>query len=88
MSSSLLGTYRPREFVFQCLIFLSFYIVHEVLKARIVKWFAFPCPEDHILSELSTMSHPSWVVLHGVAHSFIELEKAVVPVIRLVSFLW
>ena len=41
---------------------------------------------DHVLSELSTMTHPSWVALHGMAHSFIELDKAVVNVIRLVSF--
>ena len=25
------------------------------------------------VSELSSMTHPSWVALHGVAHSFIEL---------------
>ena len=42
---------------------------------------------DHILSELSTMTCPSWVALHSMAHSFIELDKAVVHVIRLVSFL-
>ena len=45
-------------------------------------------PVDHILSELSTMAHPSWVALHGMGHSFIELDKAVVQVISLVSFLW
>ena len=27
------------------------------------------------------MTHPSWVVLHSMAHSFIELDKAVVHVI-------
>ena len=43
---------------------------------------------DHVLSELSTMTDPSWVALHGMAHSFTELEKAVVHVVRLVSFLW
>ena len=48
----------------------------------------FPSTVDHILSELSTMSHLSWVALHGMAHSFIELDKALVHVIRLVSFLW
>ena len=48
----------------------------------------FPSPVDHILSELSTVTHPSWVALHGMAHSCIELDKAVVHVIRLVSFLW
>ena len=47
----------------------------------------FPSPVDHVLSELSTMTRPSWVALHGMAHSFIELDKAVVHVIRLVSFL-
>ena len=41
---------------------------------------------DHVLSELSTMTRPSWVALHGMAHSFIELDKAVVRVISLVSF--
>ena len=43
---------------------------------------------DHVLSELSTMTRPSWVALHGMAHSFIELDKAVVHVLRWVSFLW
>ena len=48
----------------------------------------FPAPVDHVLSECSTMTHPFWVALQGMAHSFIELDKAVVHVIRLVSFLW
>ena len=38
----------------------------------------------HVLSEVSTMTCPSWVALHNMAHSFIELDKAVVHVIRLV----
>ena len=33
------------------------------------------------------MTPPSWVALHSMAHSLIELEKAVVHVIRPVSFL-
>ena len=32
------------------------------------------------LSELSTRTVPSWAALHGMAHSFAELEKAVVRV--------
>ena len=48
----------------------------------------FPSPMDHILSEISTMTLPSSVALHSMAHNFIELDKAVVHVIRLVSFLW
>ena len=27
------------------------------------------------MSELSTMTHPSWVALQGMAHSFIELDE-------------
>ena len=38
----------------------------------------FPSPVDNDLSELSTMTHPPWVALH----SFTELDKAVVHVIR------
>ena len=48
----------------------------------------FPSPVGHVLSDLSTMTHLSWVALHSMAHSFIESDKAVVHVIRLVSFLW
>ena len=48
----------------------------------------FPSPVDHVLSELSTMTHPSWVALHSMAHSFIELDKDVTHVISLVSLLW
>ena len=48
----------------------------------------FPSPVDHVLSELSTMTYQSWVALHGMAHSFTELDKAVIHVIILVSFLW
>ena len=43
---SILGTYRPGEFIFQCPVFLPFHTVHGVLKARILNWFAFssgPC---------------------------------------------
>ena len=47
-------------------------------------WSVLPFPSlvDHIWSELSTMTRPSWVALHGMAHSFIELDKDVVYVIR------
>ena len=47
----------------------------------------FPCLGVYILTEISTMTCPSWVALHGMAHTFIELDQAVVHVIRLVSFL-
>ena len=42
ISSSILGTYRPGEALFQYPIILPFHTVHGVLKARILKWFAIP----------------------------------------------
>ena len=36
---------------------------------------SFPPPENHILSELFTMTCPSWMALHDIAHSFSELHK-------------
>ena len=42
ISSSILGTYWPGEFILKCPIFLPFHTVHGVLKARILKWFAIP----------------------------------------------
>ena len=42
---------------------------------------------DYVLSELPTMTRLFWVALHGMAHNFIELDKAVVHVISLISFL-
>ena len=49
---------------------------------------AVPSSVGHALSELFTVTHLSWVALHGMAHSFIELHKTVIHVIILVSLLW
>ena len=82
--SSKLGTYRPGEFIFQCPIFLPFHTVSGVLKARILKWFAIPFSNGPPF--VRTFHHDP-PILGGMAHSFIELDKAVVHVIRLISFL-
>ena len=79
---------RPGDFIFQCIIFFAFSYCSwgsqdkstEVVCYSLLQWTTF-------FSELSTMTCPIWVALHGMAHSFIELDKAVVHVIRLVSFL-
>ena len=76
ISSSILGTYLPGEFIFQCPIFLSFHTVHGVLKAKLLEWFVIPFSSGPF-AELSTMTCPSWVALHRLAHSFFELDKAV-----------
>ena len=55
--------------------------IRGVLKARILKWFPIVFSSGPQLSELSTMTQcPSWVALHSTAHSFIELDEAVVHV--------
>ena len=65
ISSSILGTYQPGEFLFQYPIILPFHTVHGVLKARILKWAAISSPVDHILSDLSTMTGLSCVALQA-----------------------
>ena len=47
----------------------------------------FPSPVGHILSDFSTITRPSWVAPQAWL-GFIELDKAVVHMIRLASFLW
>ena len=66
-SSSLLGTYQPGEFIFQCHIFLPFHTVHGVLKARILKWFAIPFSSEPrfvrtLYHDPSVLGGPTW---HG-----------------------
>ena len=87
ISSSISGTYQPGEFIFQCPIFCLFILFMGFLRQEYFSAFLFPSPVDHVLSEVSTLTHPSWVALHGMAHSFIELDKAEVHVIHLISFL-
>ena len=77
ISSSILGTYRPGEFLFQYSFILPFHTLHGVLKARILKWFAIPFSSGPHPSALSTMTRQSWVT-HAACLNFIELDTAVV----------
>ena len=64
-SSNILVTYQPWEFIFQSHISFSFHTVHEVLKARMLKWFAIPFSVDHwsfirtLDQDLSVLSGPT-----------------------------
>ena len=88
ISSNILGTYWPGSSSFSVICFCLFILFMGFSRQEYQSGLPFPSPVDHILSELSIMTCPSWVALHGMAHSFTELDKAVVHVIRLVSFLW
>ena len=59
----------PRYFFFPFIQFMKF--------SWQVYWvdLPFPPPVGHVLSELSAMTCLSWVALHGMAHSFTELNK-------------
>ena len=80
-SSSILGTYWPGDFIFQCHIFLSFYTVHMFSRQEHWSGLPFPFSFDHVLSELSTTTHPSWVALHS-------MERLVLVLSGLYHFLW
>ena len=54
--------------------------------SRILKWFAISFSSGPCF--VRTLHHDaSWVAIHDMAHSFIELDKAVVHVISLITFL-
>ena len=61
--------------------------VYGILQARILEWFAIPLSSGPQFVRTLHHDHPSWVALHGMAHSFTELDKAVVHVISWISFL-
>ena len=86
ISSSILGTCQPGEFIVQCPIFLPLHTVHGVLKARILKWFAIPFSSGPCF--VRPLHHDPFVLggPHGMACSFIELDKPLVHVISLISF--
>ena len=50
--------------------------VQATLKSPPAPWFESTNSSglSHVLSELFTTTHPSWMALHGMAYSFIELQ--------------
>ena len=88
---SLVAYWAPTNLGSSSLSVLSFCLFTLFMRfSRQEYWSGVPFPStvDHVLSELFTMTRLSWVALQGMAHSFIELDKAVVHVISLTSFLW
>ena len=87
ISSSILGTYWLGSSSFSVITFCLFMMFMGFSMQEYWSGFPFPSPVDHVLSEFSTMTHSYWVALHSMAHSFIELYKAVVHMIILLVFL-
>ena len=67
---------------FSVLSFCFFILFMGFSKQEYWSGLTFPSPVDHVLSAHSTIIRLSWMALHGIAYSFIELDKAVVHVIR------
>ena len=67
---------------FSVISFCLFVLFVGISRQECQSGLPFSSPVDHVLLELSTMTHPSWVALHSMAHSFIELCKAVVHIVQ------
>ena len=79
LPGSILDTFRPRGTHLRYLILLAFCTAHEALMESILGGLPFPPPVDHVLSEFSAMTHPSWVALQSMARSITELMQAPSP---------
>ena len=66
---------------FSVLSFYLFILFMGFSRQEYWRGLSFPSPVDHVLSELFTMTCPSWVALHDMVHSFSALDKAVIQVI-------
>ena len=67
ISSSILGTYWPGEFLFLYPIIFPFILFMGFSRQEYWSGLPFPSPMDHILSDLSTTTRPSWVARrHGL----------------------
>ena len=89
-----MDTYHSGGFIFHLQVsylFAFFLLFMGSLRQEYWSGLQFPSPVDYVLSELSTMTCPFWVALHGMAHSFMEVpkpighNKAAIHVIILVS---
>ena len=69
---------NPGSSSFSVLSFCLFILFMGLSRQEYWSGLPLPSPVDHVFSELSTVPHLSWVALHSMAHSFIELDKAVI----------
>ena len=80
ISSSILGTYWPEEFLYQYPFILPLHTVHGVLKARILKWFAIPFSSGPHSFQIS----PPWPARLGLPHGhgilLRPVSKRVLPI--------
>ena len=68
-------TFNLGDTSFRVISFCLFILFIGLLCQEYWSGLLFLPPVDHLLSELFIVTHPSWVTLHGMAHSFIGLHK-------------
>ena len=87
---SLVARWAPsnmRSSSFSVISFCLFNLFMGFLRQEHWSGLPIPSPVHYDFSELCTITYLSWVVLYGMAHSFIELDKAVIQVISLHNIL-
>ena len=77
LCSSLVAYWAPTDLQSSSVSVLSFYLFMLFTGfSRQEFWSGSEVtPVDHVLSELSIITHPFWVALHGSAHSCTELDN-------------
>ena len=74
--SNLLGKYPEVELLGHMVVSFCLFMQFMGFSQQIYQGgLRFPPPMDHVLSGTLTMTRPSWVALHNMAHSFTELCK-------------
>ena len=74
--SSIMDTFQPGGSLSSVTFFCLFILFMVFSWQEYWSGLPFSPPVDYILPELFTVTYPSWVALHGMAHSFIELYKS------------
>ena len=78
LCSSPVAYWTPSDLGDSSFSVISFFLFIQLMGfSQQVYWggLPFPYPENFVFSELSTVTHPFWVALHGMAHGPIELCK-------------
>ena len=86
--STILDTCWLGGLIYHVISFYLFILFMGFLRQEYWSGLPLPSQVDHVLSELSNTTCPSWMALPSMTHSSIELYKTGIHVIILVSFLW
>ena len=88
ISSSILGTYRPGEFIFQCPIFLPFHTIMGFFRQEYWSGLLFPSLVDHIISIIilfSCVFYTLWFLhFFNLANEFVLFKILVLDKLNII----